>query len=319
MRKIYGIMEDYKLMSKLSLDVLKGKTDEAVYMDGDIIVFDGIKELPVEGSLQLDMIVVALCTEGKLQVDINGVTFTAFTNDLLVCPPNVYLNNYMISPNFDAKIIGLSYSALQRMMHVDKDIWNMILHLASNPILHLKEEHLSLIDCYYNLFVFKLKQMQGAYYKDVMQGLFYSMFYELCSIISSSLPEQSSEEAMNMKQKDLHFNRFLKLLADSQGREHSVTAFADKLYITPKYLSTVCKAASGKTALEWIHEYVMDVIVQKLKFSDMSIKEIAEELNFPNISFFGKFVKSKLGVSPMAYRKQFAERNRDVDDVSVAQ
>lgn len=303
-------METNQLMTRVNLDLLKEAT-EATYMDGDIIIFDGLKEFSIEGTLQMDMIVVILCVEGKLQVDINGQTHIVHTNELLVCPPNVYIDNYMFSPNFDSKIIGLSYSALQRMLHANKDIWNMVLRLVKNPIFKLDEHLQTLINHYYTLMLFKLSEEKGLYYNDVMQALFQAMFYDLCSIIASSLSSPSETGGNNMRQGDKLINRFLKLLADSQGRERSVTAFAERLYVTPKYLSTVCKTSTGKTALEWIHEYTTEVIIQRLKYSEKSIKEIADELNFPNISFFGKFVKARLGVSPATYKKQFAERNRN--------
>lgn len=307
-------MENDKSMIKVNLETLKEKLEaeyvEADYMDGDIIVFDGLKELTVEGALQMDMIIALMCVKGKLQIDINGKTFEAHANDLIICPPNVFLDNYMISPDFDSKIFGLSYNALQRMLHVDKNVWSMILHLVEHPLFHLDEDHLRLIDYYYSLMTFKLKQGKVAYYNDIMHALFQAIFYELCEFISSSLEDKTENKVLAMRQGDLLMNRFLKLLADSQGRERSVTAFAEKLYITPKHLSTVCKAVSGKTALEWIHESTAEVIIQKLRYSDKSIKEIADELNFPNLSFFGKFVKARLGVSPMAYREQFAGRNK---------
>lgn len=299
-------MKQEQPITRVNLEIMQKV--EADYMDGDIVVFDGLKDFPVEGALQMDMIVVMLCVEGKLQVDLNGKTHVAQANSMVAFPPNVYLTNYMLSPNFDSKIIGLSYKALQRLLYVSKDIWNMVLRLAENPVFHLDEQHLQLMNHYYALLVFKLKQGDSPCYKDVMHALFQAIFYEVCSIIATSLPRREEGELKNMRQGDLLVSRFLKLLADSQGCERSVTAFAQRLHVSPKYLSTVCRLTTGKTALEWIHEYTIEVIVQRLQYSDKSIKEIAGELNFPNLSFFGKFVKARLGVSPIAYRAQFARK-----------
>ena len=74
--------------------------------------------------------------------------------------------------------------------------------------------------------------------------------------------------------------------------------------ITPKYLSAVCKEASGQTASELINQYVVKDIVYLLHQPDKSIKDIAFELDFPNLSFFGKYVKKHLGMSPKMYRKE---------------
>ena len=78
--------------------------------------------------------------------------------------------------------------------------------------------------------------------------------------------------------------------------------FPDALFYTPKYLSKVIKDACGKNPSTLINEYTMEHIKYQLRNSDKSIKEIAEEFNFPNQSFFGKYVKAHLGVSPQQYR-----------------
>ena len=107
-----------------------------------------------------------------------------------------------------------------------------------------------------------------------------------------------------MKQANLLFHKFINLLSKNEGRTCSVKKYAEELCITPKYLSFICKSVSGKTALEWIHEYTVKSIERYLKHSNLSIKEIADRLGFPNLSFFGKFTKNYLGVSPTEYRRQ---------------
>lgn len=299
--------------TKINLDVLSQNV-EADYMDGDILLMDDTKNLPCKGSLQTDMLSILICMEGKIQADLNGHTFTAGKGDMIVCPPHVFLDNYMVSPQFNAKVICLSYDALQRMiLRINKDIWDMMLYLAKQPIYHLSEDDEELMANFYSLLHFKLQQSGGKYHKEVMQALFQAAFYNLFEVLTPSIRSEIEKGNSHVRQGDLLLRKFLKLLADGQGRERSVAAFANKLCVSPKYLSTVCKACSGKTALEWIHEYTLEVIVQQLKYSDRTIKEIAEGLDFPNISFFGKFVKSQLGVSPTQYRKQLAEAKAETE------
>ena len=78
--------------------------------------------------------------------------------------------------------------------------------------------------------------------------------------------------------------------------------YADKLCITPKYLSIICKKNSGKTAKEWIQEYVTENVRFYLKSTDKSIKEISDILGFPNPSYLGRYVKERFGMSPKTYR-----------------
>ena len=81
-------------------------------------------------------------------------------------------------------------------------------------------------------------------------------------------------------------------------------SFADALCYTPKHFSKVIKQACGRAPLDLINETAIEHIKYRLKHSDKSIKEIAEEFNFPNQSFFGKYVKGHLGTSPIRYRSE---------------
>ena len=86
-------------------------------------------------------------------------------------------------------------------------------------------------------------------------------------------------------------------------KERRVGWYASQLEITAKYLSEVVKNVSKRTPNEWIDSYVVLELRVLLKNSPKSIKEITEELNFPNQSFLGKYFKEHVGVSPSEYRK----------------
>ena len=87
-------------------------------------------------------------------------------------------------------------------------------------------------------------------------------------------------------------------------KHRTVEWYATELCITPKYLSSICKKQSGKTANEWITEHVLEDIRYYLKQTDYSIKQICDLLGFPNTSFFGKYVKDHFGMTPMEFRVQ---------------
>lgn len=101
---------------------------------------------------------------------------------------------------------------------------------------------------------------------------------------------------------ELLYARFQDLLFLWRGRERRVSVYASELCITPKYLTAMVKRASGKTPSEWINEAAVGEIESRLCHTRASIKEIAIELKFPNLSFFGKYFKAHKGVSPKCYR-----------------
>jgi len=90
---------------------------------------------------------------------------------------------------------------------------------------------------------------------------------------------------------------------DNFRHERRVGWYGEQLCITPKYLSETVKMVSKRTPIEWIDNYVTLEMRVLLKNTNMSLKEIAQELHFPNQSFLGKFFKEHVGMSPTDYRK----------------
>ena len=93
------------------------------------------------------------------------------------------------------------------------------------------------------------------------------------------------------------------LLASYYDKERSVRFYAEKLNLTSNYLSGIIKDYTGKTASEWIEEYVILEAKALLKFSGLNIQQVAYELNFPSQSMFGKYFKKQTGMSPKVYIK----------------
>ena len=99
------------------------------------------------------------------------------------------------------------------------------------------------------------------------------------------------------------FNKFIKLLYSSTPHKHTMEYYADKLCITPKYLSVICKHVTGETASSIINRYMINEIRNRLADTHKSIKTIGYELGFANQSVFGKYVKTHLGMTPSQYRE----------------
>ena len=79
--------------------------------------------------------------------------------------------------------------------------------------------------------------------------------------------------------------------------------YAELQHITPRYFSSIIKEKSGQTASRWIVQLVIAEAKRYLESTDLSIKEVAAMLNFPNQSFFGKYFKQHVGMSPNDYRR----------------
>lgn len=110
-------------------------------------------------------------------------------------------------------------------------------------------------------------------------------------------------EPISQDTKDKVFHKFMISLFKNYKKEREVAFYAKEQCLSPRYFSAIIKEKSGYTALQWIIQLVISNARQMLVHSDLSIKEVAIRFNFPSQSFFGKYFKQYVGMSPKEYRR----------------
>lgn len=280
------------------------------FMDNRLAIIEDLQSLNSEDVVKLESHVTVLCLRGKASLYINGEAHEIKANDLLICHPNIILEKSMVSFDFFCRCIIMSPEYIRQLAMLSNDSWEVKKFLENTPVLSLSEEEVGLLCHYYDLLYSKLIGKKRTHQRELIDSLFQAFLYEFTDIlerfISVSAPTYTTSETI--------FRDFIDLLTATYPKERRVSFYADKLNITPKYLSVICKKVAGQTASDLIDKYVMNDIQYLLKKQNISIKEIVNEQNFPNISFFGKFVKKHLGVSPKMYREQLADMKLSVVD-----
>lgn len=274
------------------------------YIEGDVVLIKDLGELSTNNPIRIDMASVIFCTDGTLEMVVGDIPYALHEHDMLLCPPNSIIKEIKLSDNLKNNIICLSNRFIQQIqlqLRASADIWNKFFYINNKPQLHLEECEVHIFKQYYELIDAKIQQKNHIYHKEMMLVLLQAFFYD----ITNSLHKYDLTEDDMLRQGNILFQKFIELLSSGFHKDRFVSDYGRKLNVTPKYLSTVCKNVSGKTASVWINEYLIEDIKYRLKYSTKSIKEIAMELDFPSISFFGKYVKAHLGVSPTDFRKQF--------------
>lgn len=288
-------------MEKIELNMPELK-EKATYNDGDIAIIDDLDELNLrKDACKTDFYTILLCLNGKASSHINGNPYIINKNDLLVCPPNVIIGNHLPSDNLKYCCICLSTKYIQKIMPMADNNWEIGLFFERNPQVSLSSEEVSIFLLYYDLFCSRLKHSSEKHFKRIINTLIQAFLYEFQEIVKRVV-RASPRHFSSYEQ---HFKSFIDILSSSYTKNRDVAFYADKLCITPKYLSTVCKRAVGQSASKIIGVYVAKDIEYLLKHTQKNIKDISNELNFPNVAFFGKYVKNNLGNSPKALRKQF--------------
>lgn len=148
----------------------------------------------------------------------------------------------------------------------------------------------------------ELKGSETDFSSEIIGGLIAATIYKVGDILTHHLTEHPEVDSPIHNRAEEYFRQFTELLGEHYKHERSVGFYARQLCITPKYLTTLIKRISGKSVSEWIDNYVILEAKTLLKYSNMSVQEIAYYLNFPNQSFFGSYFKRNAGMSPSQYK-----------------
>ena len=268
--------------------------------DGRIYLFNELTSTERPEYVRLDGIVVILCEEGELTLSIDHRMFTARRNDIVIGVPEAVIGKAEASHDFKFRGLFMSLEYAFRMLPVSVRSWNFKVFFDQNPRISLGEAAVRTLNLYYGLLKQKLADKQNPYRSNIVDALMQAFVFEFRSTFErfarlSPLPLSSAENI---------FGDFIDLLSTASPKPRSVAYYADRLNITPKYLSVVCKKVGGKNASKIIDAYVSKDIETLLKSSRKSIKEISNELAFPNTSFFGRYVKKNLGCTPNELRRR---------------
>lgn len=248
---------------------------------------------------------IVFCSKGSTTIlsDLQRCQIDART--MFVCPPGTIIQVETQS-EVTVHFILCEEEFINRI-HIDQ---NLLLHLfmavRENPILKLDgaewdEVSRALREVYDE----GRRGREDAISTEIILTLFRALAYRLCRLIDDRLgqrpAQQETPDAARIRSA-AYFKSFIEELSHHFRQERSVGFYAERLHLTPKYLTTLLRTTTGRTASEWIDEYVVLEAKNLLKYSTMNIQEVAYYLHFPNQSFFGKYFKQHTGMTPSAYR-----------------
>ena len=271
------------------------------YLDKDIVLVDSIQKYVEVSSAHLSMNVIVFCIKGKIQALMNGQRLDLQEGQIAIVPPNVTVTDIMISPDFNLKAMFFTNRILQSFLREKISVWNDMMYIHRQYVFTLSDDHIDLYNHFYDMLLLSFSQkFNSRYHTDIIQSLFQAAILVCCGMLDQNLVSDS--KVGHEKTADYHFKRFLDLLNASPYKRRSVASYANELYISPKHLTAIVKKSSGKTANQWIKERLLEEIRFYLKQTDFSIKQVSDKLDFPNPSFFGKYVKEHLGMTPGEFR-----------------
>ena len=289
--------------------VLMGKT--GADLGDDFFIMD-INEYEDKMKLlrypcRLDGYLAMFCISGDLKMNIDLNTFEIKENSLMINIPGSIIRVAEFSEDSikDTRfiVVGMSAEFMSSIKMDFSKLFNESITIMSNPCITLSEKEANLSYSYLKLVNTILADESIKSKKEIISGLVSSVFYFLGSIWSQRIIEASKQLSTKASTRaKVTFDQFIKLVTEHHATERNMTFYADKLFLTPKYLSKLVKSISGRSAPDWINSFVILEAKNMLKYSDMTIKGIVYKLHFANQSVFYKFFKSHTGMTPSEYR-----------------
>lgn len=246
------------------------------------------------------------CIEGHFELEINLKRFSVSENSLFLYTPGNIVRVANISKEEKEMVhfivVAISSDLMSSTRFDFNKLYDESLHLLENPSVVLSEQEKNLCKSYLSL-ISEISELKIPNTKESVTSLISSIFYLMGALWGNRVTEAIKNQDEGSIRSKAIFESFLKLVRDYHTKERNLSFYADKLFLTPKYLSKLIKTVSGKSAHEWIDSFVILEAKNLLKYSDMSIKSIVYELNFPNQTTFYRFFKTKTGMTPSEYRK----------------
>lgn len=269
---------------------------------GECIAANSASEMEIfRFPSRLNALIIGVGTEGETSLTSNLQEFRLKKDSLFIFSPK-HILQVQSNNRFKAHLIVIAPDFLKRINIDTKRMMPLFLQFGSLPCMELTHAESQSFRSFISMVEQELKGSETDFSSEIIGGLIAATIYKVGDILTHYLTEHPEVDSPIHNRTEEYFRQFTELLGEHYKHERSVGFYARQLCITPKYLTTLIKRISGKSVSEWIDNYVILEAKTLLKYSNMSVQEIAYYLNFPNQSFFGSYFKRNAGMSPSQYK-----------------
>ncbi len=269
---------------------------------GECIAANSASEMEIfRFPSRLNALIIGVGTEGETSLTSNLQEFRLKKDSLFIFSPK-HILQVQSNNRFKAHLIVIAPDFLKRINIDTKRMMPLFLQFGSLPCMELTHAESQSLRSFISMVEQELKGSETDFSSEIIGGLIAATIYKVGDILTHYLTEHPEVDSPIHNRAEEYFRQFTELLGEHYKHERSVGFYARQLCITPKYLTTLNKRISGKSVSEWIDNYVILEAKTLLKYSNMSVQEIAYYLNFPNQSFFGSYFKRNAGMSPSQYK-----------------
>jgi len=297
-------------MHNISLEQFKSLFPDApsVGLGEDFYIIDvtlSEKNRPLGHPCRFDGFMIIYCISGHIKLNVNLEEHELKENMLFFnYPGNIIRVNELVNTRKEDMhyvCVLMSREFVSGLMLDVNKIFTKNMEMMRIPGITLTQSEQDLLSEHIKLII-GITSSGIRHKEEAVRSILSSIFYMMADVWASRMAAQETVSPVVSSRSRLVFEQFIKLVTEYHTTYRNVGFYADRLCLTPKYLSRIIKDATGRSAPEWIDSYVILEAKNLLKYSGHTIKEIVYRLNFPNQSVFYKFFKARTGMTPTEYR-----------------
>ena len=259
---------------------------------GDILNMYGLFPCKIKAG------VFAFCTRGTIRVTINLDEHTARANDFITLLPNTFIQIHEVSEDAEVCFVAFSSRFLESINFI-RTISNLIVTIIENPVVPLSGNAAAIYKDFFSLLVRADNAPDSILFTDSLKPVLDLLIQ---GVVNMYRRFNTWKEPVLSRDKEIA-REFVQLVWQYYTKERGVDFYADKLCLSPKYLSALSKSICGYTVQELVFKSIIRKSISLLKNTQKNVQEISDFFNFPNASYFGTFFKKQIGMSPQQYRR----------------
>ena len=267
--------------------------------DGEIfkVGTDKNEWLPQGKTIKVDVDTIIFCRKGTAHIEIDLIPYEIVANTQLIIIAGSIVHNISNSDDFKISYITFKHEVYDEATAQLEPSFTFF--LKEYPCVQLGEKRINkmnyLVEAMEDFYNEKTNCFRVKIFKNNIQSFLLDVYDKTRTLFKIDKSEE-------VGRREELFIKFIHLIHKYCPQQREVGFYAEKLYITSRYLSSITQNVADKSAKYIIDKHAIQRIKIMLKYSNMSIQDISYELNFPDQSFFSRYFKKHTGMSPLEYR-----------------
>lgn len=265
----------------------------------DVLLIEGSspKELK-DAPFKCDATTCIIYKRGRVRFKVNMKEFWAEAPCVVVMLADAIIQTIEVSDDIETDIVVMSRNFSDTLFSTHHNLSPLYKIILDNPIIGLSDGTAWPVELYYQMLKALITRSNSPYMLEAARHLTMALFYSFTSSMHTATALQPKTRG------DEIYEQFAELLRANYKSQHELSFYAEQMCLTPKYLSKAVRLTTGRTATEWIDDYVTTEAKALLTSTQLTIQQISDQLGFRSQSLFGKFFKRVVGLSPREYRNQ---------------